>query len=244
MHWIRHVGGATAAALAIVPPATAQDAPPPPPLRIQGDLGLVSTAGNSAVTTLNLGEKVILRLGPIKLTQTFSVVYGRTGDSTTTNQWKASARSDVQIGGPVAVYARGAFERNTTAGISRRFEQAAGFAAEIIMRERTTLEAEAGAALNQQTSTSDSTTRFASGRAAISFKQFVTGTAFVSQELEALPNLDEPDDLRFNSETALTAPISSRFAVRLAYTVKFDNLPEPGFERTDRIFSAGVQVVF
>ena len=232
-----------AAALAIAAPAEGQDAPPPP-LGIQGDLGLVSTAGNSAVTTLNVGEKVTWNHRALRLTQTFSIVYGRTGDSTITNQWKASVRSDVQIGGPVSIYARGAFERNTTAGIARRFEQAVGLAAELILKERTTLDVEAGTALNQQTSTTDVTNNFASGRVAVAFKQFLTASTFVSQDVEALPNLEETDDLRLNSETALTAPISSRIAVKLAYNVKFDNVPEPGFQKTDRIFSAGIQVSF
>lgn len=230
-------------ALTVASPAATQDAPPPP-LQVQADLGLMSAAGNSAITTLNAGEKVTFTRNALTLTQTFAVVYGRTGDSTTTNQWKASVRSDFEVAGPLGLYARGAFERNTTAGIARRFEEAAGLAAQILTLERTTLDAEVGAALNQQTSTADVTTSFASGRAAFSFKQFLSATAFATQDLEALPNFDETDDLRLNSETALTAPISTRIAVKLAYTIKFDNVPEPGFEKTDRIFSAGIQVVF
>ena len=88
------------------------------------------------------------------------------------------------------------------------------------------------------------TTTFAAGRAAASFQQFVTETAYVSQDVEVLPNLDETDDVRLNAESALTAPISSRIAVKLTYAVKFDNVPEPGFEKTDRIFTAGLQIVF
>jgi hypothetical protein len=26
--------------------------------------------------------------------------------------------------------------------------------------------------------------------------------------------------------------------------IRFDNLPEPGFEKTDRIFTTGIQIVF
>ena len=38
------------------------------------------------------------------------------------------------------------------------------------------------------------------------------------------------------------APLSKRFAVKLSYAIRFDNLPEPGFERTDRVFTSGLQV--
>jgi hypothetical protein len=30
----------------------------------------------------------------------------------------------------------------------------------------------------------------------------------------------------------------------VAYTIRFDNLPEPGFEKADRILSTGLQVTF
>lgn len=214
------------------------------PLRLQADLGLVNTAGNSAVTTLNVGEKLTLTRNRFTFTQQFAVIYGRTGDSTITNQWKASVRQDYRFATHVGAFVRGGFERNTTAGIARRFEEAAGLKATFLDRERTTLESELGAALNQQTATTDVTENFASGRAAVLFRQYVTATAFVTEDLEVLPNLDNTDDVRVNSETSLTAPISSRISVKLTYTVKFDNVPQPGFEKTDRIFSAGIQVVF
>ena len=43
---------------------------------------------------------------------------------------------------------------------------------------------------------------------------------------------------------ALVAPLSDVIALKLSYAIRFDNLPEPGFEKTDRIFSSGVQVTF
>lgn len=214
------------------------------PLRLEADLGLVNTAGNSEVTTLNVGEKLTWSRNRLTFTQRFSVIYGTTGDSTITNQWTASLRQDYLITEHFGMFLRGGFERNTTAGVARRFEEAIGLKAVLIARERTTLESELGAALNQQTSTTDVTENFASGRAAVLFRQYVSDAAFITEDVEVLPNLDDTDDVRVNSETSLTAPISSRFAVKLTYTIKFDNVPQPGFEKTDRIFSAGIQVVF
>jgi putative salt-induced outer membrane protein YdiY len=40
------------------------------------------------------------------------------------------------------------------------------------------------------------------------------------------------------------APLSTSVALRLSYIVKFNNTPDPGFEKTDRLFSAGVQIAF
>ncbi len=70
------------------------------------------------------------------------------------------------------------------------------------------------------------------------------GAAFFLQTLEAVPNLEVTEDFRLNSESALVAPLSQRIALKLGYLVRFDNLPEPGFLSTDRVFTSGLQVTF
>ena len=47
--------------------------------------------------------------------------------------------------------------------------------------------------------------------------------------MEVLPNVDQTDDLRINSESQLVAPLARRVSLKVSYAVKFDNLPEPGF---------------
>src|SRR5690606_39613567 len=63
-----------------------------------------------------------------------------------------------------------------------------------------------------------------------------------SQTLELLPNFKASDDLRINSETSLSAPIAAGISMKASYTIRHDGLPEPGFEKTDRIFTTGVQI--
>ena len=83
---------------------------------------------------------------------------------------------------------------------------------------------------------------FVALRVATSYKHNLTDDAFVQQSVEALPNVQEFKDLRVNSETALVAPITRQIALRLSYVVRFDNVPEPGFLKTDRVLSSGVQI--
>ena len=72
----------------------------------------------------------------------------------------------------------------------------------------------------------------------------LTDKAYVQQLAEFLPNIETGNDFRLNTETALVAPISRAFAVKVAYTIHFDNLPEPGFKKTDRVLSSGIQVTY
>jgi putative salt-induced outer membrane protein YdiY len=225
-------------------PAAAQDAPAPRPFKATIDLGFVNTAGNTDITSLNAGEQIEYTAARFTLTQTFAVVYARLEGTTNASQWKAGARGDYQVAGPVGVFVLGAFERNTFAGIARRFEEAVGLSAVILARAGNSLKAEAGVSLNQQTPVGAATVSFAAGRAAAMYRRDLTETAFFTVNGEFLPSFEVTDDYRINGEASLVAPISTRIATKLTYTVRFDNLPEPGFERTDRIFTAGLQITF
>ena len=66
----------------------------------------------------------------------------------------------------------------------------------------------------------------------------------LQQVLELLSNLKTSKDQLLNSETSLTAPISKRIALKSAYLIRYDNLPEPGFKKSDRVFTTGIQIVF
>ena len=37
------------------------------------------------------------------------------------------------------------------------------------------------------------------------------------------------------------APLSAGFGIKVSYVIRYQNLPDPGFLATDRIFSTGIQ---
>jgi putative salt-induced outer membrane protein YdiY len=224
-------------------PAAAQDAPAPP-VKVTLDIGFVNTSGNTDVTSLNAGEKMEYAAHRLTLTQSFSTVYARVSGVTNASLWKAGARADYRVAGPVGVFALGGVERNTLAGIERRFEEAAGLTAQVLKSHGNDLKFEAGISMNQQTPVSAATVTFAAGRAATMYRRDLTATAFLTLNGEVLPNFEETDDYRLNGDANLVAPISRRIASKLTYTVKFDNLPEAGFEKMDRVFTAGLQITF
>jgi putative salt-induced outer membrane protein len=173
-----------------------------------------------------------------------SVVYGRTGDSTTAEQIKGGGRLDIKLVSMLHGFVGVTYERNRFAGIARRFEEYAGLALRVIDLPRTLWTFEGGSSINQQRNITDTDYNFTALRVATLFRHKFTEAAYFEQKAEVLPNMDLMDDLRANSETALVAPLSARVAIKLLYAVKFDNLPEAGFERTDRVFTTAVQIVF
>lgn len=224
-------------------PPTPVEAPTgPPPVKLALDLGFVNSAGNTDVTTLSVGENLEYRVTQWQWNLLSSVVYGRTGDSTTAEQIKVSGRVDRRLVAVLHAFVGVSYERNRFAGIGRRFEEFGGLALRLIDRPSDLWTLDTGSSVNQQRSTINRIRNFAALRFAMLFRHNFAATTYLQQSIETLPNLEDSRDLRVNSETALVAPLSGRLALKLSYAVKYDKLPEPGFQKSDRIFTTGIQI--
>ena len=208
------------------------------------DLGFVNASGNANFTSLNLGEKLSDKIGRIVLTQTGKVLYGRTDGATTTESYDAGARGQYQLTKRVGAYALLAFQRDPFAGLASRWLGGPGLAVSLIQSVHDTLSIESGVLSTRERSMANVTQSFGAARSAATFKHLFAGKSFVTEALEWVANLKTSDDQRINSETALTAPLSRQIGLRVAYLIRFDNQPEPGFKKTDRILTTGVQVAF
>lgn len=215
-------------------------------VHLTGNLSFVNTAGNSDLTTLS-GDETLQKMtvdSLWKFQQSASAVYGHSQDSTTASAFTVGGRADRILSSRVSAFVGVNWQRNRFAGISRRFEELIGLGYQLMARERDQLGVEAGVAFNQQRSTAGVGDNFLAARAAGTYKRLLSDKTFVQQYLELLPNLKTSKDFRVNSESSLVAPISQAIALKLAYTIHFDNLPEPGFKKTDRVLSSGIQVTY
>lgn len=206
------------------------------------DLGFVDAAGNSDVTSFNFGEKLSWKAGRVVLTQNAKALYGETDGTTTTESYDAGARAEYALSARVGAFALVTFQRDPFAGIASRWGGGPGVAVGLVRSARDTLVLESAVTAQRERSTADVTESFAATRTVATFKHLFAAATFVTQTLEWLANLETSDDQRINSETALTAPLSRRIALRVSYVIRFDNLPEPGFETTDRILTTGLQI--
>jgi putative salt-induced outer membrane protein len=222
----------------------AQDTSQVPPTRVTVDLGFVNASGNTDLTSLSAGENLEVRTGGWELRQSGNLVYGRTNDTTTAEQFRAGIRAGRDLLPYLTMFVGLSYERNRFAGIARRWEEYGGVGLRLVDTPRNAWTLEAGASVNQQRSTALASTSFAAVRAATQFRHNFTEAASLQQLVEVLPNLDNGDDLRVNSETSLVAPLAGRVALKVSYNIKFDNLPEPGFEETDRVLTTGLQVAW
>lgn len=228
-----------AAALGLPGAAAGQDTSH---VALVGDLGFVNAAGNTNLTTLNAGEKLTFTRGAVTLSQRSSFVYGRTEGVTSASQWLAGLRADYAVTSRFGAYAQGTFERNRFAGFARQLAEGVGLTFAALRSAADSLTFEGGIGFNQDRSIDETSDHYTSARGAASWRHHLNEKAFLSEVVEVLPDLKVSDDLRVNSETAIVAPLSSRLAIKLGYNIRFDNLPEPGFRKTDRLFTTGLQV--
>ena len=230
--------------------AGAQDAKKPPPVEFNGDLGFVSVTGNTSVSTFSLNEKFIRRIEKWEFKQDFGSVYGKTDGVESSNLLRAGVRADYTLAEHWALYGLTAYDRNKFAGIRSRFAEGLGVVAKLIADDVNQLNVEAGYQLTQQRNLIGPDDNFSALRVASSWKHVFTKTSYFSEAVEYLPNLENHDDYRINSETAVVAPLSTHIGMKFAYVVRFANDPPLNaagtaqLRKTDKIFSAGIQVTY
>jgi len=228
----------------------AQDAKKPPPLEFSGDLGFVAVTGNTSVSTFSMNEKLIRRIDKWEFKQDFASVYGKTEGAESSNLLRAGVRADYTFAPHFALYALTAYDRNKFAGIKGRFAEGIGAVAKIIADDVNQLNVEAGYQLTQQRNLIGPDDNFSALRLASSWKHSFTKASYFSEAVEYLPNLEERDDYRINSETAIVAPLSTHIGMKFSYVVRFSNDPPLNavgtapLRKTDRILSAGVQLTY
>jgi putative salt-induced outer membrane protein YdiY len=221
--------------------ASAQD---PDPVRLTVDLGFVSTSGNTAVTTFNVGQKMTYTTGRWTFGQAAAAIYGETDGSSTAEQYDAGLRAEYSLGPHFLAFAGATWYRNTFAGITSRFVEGVGLGWKTIQAARDSLRLDAAITSNQETNLAQVQSTFAASRAGLAYKHLFGASTAFTETVEWVTNLEDSDDQRLVSETALTAPISQQIALKATYVIRFDNQPEPGFKDTDRVFTTGLQIVF
>ena len=206
------------------------------------DVGLVNASGNSDFLSANFGEKASWKNGAWGLAQNAKVIYGETDGARTTESYDADLRVQRALSPRLGVYAFVAYQRDPFAGLASRWSGGPGLAAGLVQAARDTLGLEVALTQQSERTTAPVERSFGATRTAALFKHVFTSKASFTQSLEWIANLKTSDDYRLNAESALVAPLSSKIGLRLSYLIRFDNLPEPTFKKTDKILTTGIQV--
>jgi putative salt-induced outer membrane protein len=215
-----------------------------PTTSFTGELGYVSASGNTKLSTLNIGDKLVHTRGLWTLTQTAAYVYGETKGVESANQFTVTGRADFAFMPRLSLFAGASYDRNPFAGFKYRTNELLGLRWKAVVAPHDSLELDGGGALTQQTDVNDSTESYPAARVAASYKHSFSKAAYFQQNVEYLPDLQTGGAYRVNSLSAVVAPISARIGIKVSYQIQYNSAPPATFGTTDRLLTTGVQVTF
>ncbi|MHB1328099.1 MAG: DUF481 domain-containing protein [Gemmatimonadales bacterium] len=224
------------------------------------NFGIVNAAGNTSSTIMNVGNRFVVDPpeSNIRFTQTFHAVKSAASGAGSAANYRAQVRLDRGLGNQFYLFAVAGWERNVPAGLRRRFEETIGLAYQAVATGTDKLGVESGVSFYQQSNLDIGLPdpiddQYIAGRVAGRYRRSLIGAAFLLQEVEFLPNFEQTNDFRLNTETALVAPISRTIGLKLGYTFRYDNMPgqaatphEHGdrLHKSDRLLTAGLRLTY
>jgi putative salt-induced outer membrane protein len=211
---------------------------------VTADFGFVNASGNTRLATINFGDKVVKTLRSWTIMQQGAYIYGKTNGVSSANALKASLRGDHMLVGRVGLFLGSSYERNRFAGFTSHTDQIAGISATVLTMPRDTLRFDGGGVYTNETRVDGTTKSFPAARAGMGYKHSFGGTSAFTQTAEYVPNLEETEQYRINSESIITAKMTSHLGMKFAYLVRYDSRPATGFGKSDRILTTGLQVTY
>ncbi len=241
----------------IAVPARSQE-PPPSEKKLgwqdKAELALVLTAGNSETSTFGFRNLLshIWTDAELKIevaglrTETATVTATPVGtsiddfvlqeDSTselTAENYLARAKYDRTLRPRLFAYATGGWDRNVFAGIENRYNGAGGIGNIWRDREDFRFRTDYGISVTHQIPTAGAEATFAGLRLSLDLMRKLSASTTLSHLTIADENLDETDDFRLDSLTALAVAINKNLALQASVKFLFDNLPS--FTKADLI---------
>ncbi len=226
----------------------AQDPPPEKKLGWldKAELALVVTAGNSETSTFGFRnllsriwsdaelhievaglrtETATLTTTPIGTSPDDFVLQEDSESKLTAENYLARAKYDRTLRPRLFAFGTGGWDRNVFAGIENRYNAAGGIGNIWADREDFRFRTDYGISVTHQLPTIGSDETFPGLRLSADLLRKLTASTTVTHRTIAEENLDETDDFRLDSLTAVAVAMSERFALQLSLKFLFDNVP-------------------
>ncbi len=257
----RHATLATAflwAALAAAAPAqTPCPCPPPPepppPLWFgTAELSYSGTSGNTDTSSLGSALEVNYKPTPWLFTLKAAYLRASTDGELTAETFAGGLRASRDLTPRLDVFAGALYFRNIFAGIASRYGGEAGAGYKILDEKKIRLRVQAafGYAREDPVDTPPAVNpafSYATAAAGIDFGWKFSKSAELTEVFSWTDNLDDTTDWYLRSTTAVTANLTSIFALKASFTYLYDNLPPlriPAYDKTDTITAIGLVAKF
>lgn len=216
--------------------------PAPPPPLWTGSVGLsyLATSGNTDTESLGFQATWARQPTPWGMEITALANRAESDGVTTAERYYGGLRGKRALGEAFELFGGLSYESNEFAGFDSRTLVEAGGIWKALAGPVHTLAFDAGLTWTQEAPVvgEDLDSMGAVAGAAYAWK--ITDAATLRERLLYFPNFDTSDDWRWSSETSLEAAFAASWALRVGYLYTSDNLPAPGFEKTDSATTVSV----
>lgn len=242
---------ATGSALAQTPecPCPAPPGPPPPPLWFgKADLSYLSTSGNTDTSSIGGGLELNFNPKPWLFTLKGAYLKSATDGVTTAEATALSLRASRDLTERIDVFVGAGYLRNRFSGINNIYNFDGGAGYKLFKGPDQFLRVEAGVGYSMEQDILlgiiEPYRNYANARTAVNYKWQFTKTAAFTNDVTFLVDLSDTANWFITEKAAITASLSSVFALQASWTLFFRNQPVPGFDNTDTATAFGIVAKF
>lgn len=162
----------------------------------------------------------------------------------TAEQYYAEEKVSFKVTDRNYVFERYRWDRNLFAGVLHRHDMSAGIGRELYKTSKDLLIGELAPGYLSEERLNDRRKSFASARAYAKYTRDLSKTAKFTQDAEYTLSLKDSRDARLNTETALTAALSTLLSVKNSFVWRHDSRPPAGKRKDDTILSVSLIASF
>lgn len=203
-------------------------------------LTFLNANGNTKSTTIGANEFFKYGWTKTSLEIAGAALGSRQNGAVTAEQYGLSEKVLQKAGDRNYVFERVAWDKNRFAGIANRIDSTLGLGRELVKTERNLFILELGGGYVNEQRVKSPREDFASGRAYGKYTRTLSETAAFSQDAEYLHNFSDQDAYRLNTETALSASLTTHVSLKTSFVWKKVNVPPPGFAKNDTLTSVAL----
>ncbi len=204
----------------------------------KGELGFVSSSGNTDTRSLNLALELIYEVEKWRHRLSAGALYAENGGNKTANRYDLGAQSDYKLSKKSYVFGALRYEKDDFSAYEDQTTAAIGYGRKLLDNKKHKLKVEAGA--GYRTASLAPSGKSEDGvlfRGLLDWAWQLTPSTSLGERFLVETG---SDNTFMQNDLGLSVAINSRFAVKLGYQVRNNSDVPPGVDKTDTLTSANL----
>ena len=204
-----------------------------PTSKLSLGLSYLATSGNSSTQSGGIDFLYKHKFDPWGLQVSANFLRAEQDGKLTAKKLSLGVRGTRDVTTDLAIFLEGSDLQDQFAGLDPRLVAAGGVTYKLLRGPQHQLAVDGGLTWTRDTQVDDGSKSYFGLLAAARYAWNISKTSTFTEELSFFPSLKQGSDWRIESHTGLQAAVSTAVAVKLTYGFRYDNVPEPGFRKTD-----------